>query len=360
MVVRTKNYGLRRCRRVLCTFLILSSYFLPSTQAQVAGMSTLAVLDMPTSARSAGVGFDFLSLYDEDITLTLANPSLIDGRISNHLSLSFVNLFAGTNFGSVAYSYNFEHLGAFTFGLQFGNYGLFEGYDEYDQSTWNFHAADYILSIGWGRALNENLTIGANFKPILSEYESYTAFAFGIDLAGTFMNDSRSFMATLMARNIGAQIFTFDGTTEKLPFEISVAGSYKLADAPFRLMFALNELQTWDLRYEDPLNPTVKVDPFTGDKTTQSGFVKVLDNIGRHINIGVEVDIKHIFFARLGYSYRQMVEMRAAETLNLSGFSYGIGVRVKGFELCYSRNNYHLVQAPNFISITTDIDRFFR
>ena len=348
-------------RVLLCaiTFNFQFSIF-NSSQAQVAGMNTLAVLDMPSSARSAGVGFDFLSLYDEDITLTLANPSLIDGRISNHLSVGFVNLFAGANFGSVAYSYNFEHLGAFTFGLQFGSYGLFEGYDEYDQSTWNFHAADYILSIGWGRALNENLTIGASFKPILSQYESYTAFAFAIDLAGTFMSDSRNFMATLMARNIGAQIFTFDGTTERLPFEIAVAGSYKLADAPFRLMFGLNELQTWDLRYEDPLNLTVKVDPFTGEKTTQSNFVKVLDNIGRHINVGVEVDIKHIFFARLGYSYRQMAEMRAAEVLNLSGFSYGIGVRVQGFELCYSRNNYHLMQAPNFISITTDIDRFFR
>ena len=349
---------MKRIRAII--LLVFSFYFLPSSQAQVAGMNTLAVLDMPTSARSAGLGFDFLSLYDADITLTLANPSLINGSISNHLSLGFVNLFDGANFGSVAYSYNFEHLGAFTFGLQFGSYGLFEGYDEYDQSTWDFHAADYILSIGWGRALNENLTIGANFKPILSQYESYTAFAFGIDLAGSFMTDDRNFMATLMARNIGAQIFTFDGTTEELPFEVAVAGSYKLADAPFRLMFSLNELQTWDLRYEDPLNPTVKVDPFTGEKTTQSGFVKVLDNVGRHINVGVEVDIKHIFFARVGYSYRQMVEMRAAETLNLSGFAFGIGVRVKGFELCYSRNNYHLIQAPNFISITTDIDRFFR
>ncbi|MBR5681448.1 MAG: recombinase family protein, partial [Clostridia bacterium] len=46
-------------------------------------------------------------------------------------------------------------------------------------------------------ALYENLTIGANFKPILSQYESYTALAFGIDLAGTFMTDNRGFMATI-------------------------------------------------------------------------------------------------------------------------------------------------------------------
>ena len=348
-------------RVAICALAFVLQFSLcPTAHAQVAGLYTLPLLDMPSSARAAGLGFDFLAVYDADITLTLNNPSLINGNISNHAAIGFINMFAGANFGSVAYSYDFDRLGAFTFGLQFGSYGLFEGYDEYDQTTWDFRAADYIFSIGWGRALNENLTIGANFKPILSQYESYTALAFAIDLAGSFMNDDRSLVATLMARNIGAQIFTFDGTTERLPFELSAAASYKLSDAPFRLMLGLNELQTWNLRYEDPLNPTYTTDPFTGETTGPSEFLQVLDNIGRHVQLGVEVDIKSMFFARLGYSYRQMVEMRAAETFNTSGFSFGVGVRVQGFELCYSRNNYHLMQAPNFISITTDIDRFFR
>ena len=330
-------------------------------QAQVAGMSSLAVLNTPGSARTSALGFNYLSMYDDDIALALDNPSLVSDRISNQLAVSFVNMFAGANFGSVAYAYNFENLGAFTFGLQFGSYGLFQGYDETDQETWDFMAADYVLTVGWGRALNENVTIGANFRPILSQYESYTALAFGIDLAGTFMTNDKNFSSTVMARNIGAQIFTFDGTTERLPFEIAIAGSYKLKEAPFRLMFALNELQTWDLRYEDPLNPSTVTDPFTGETTQKhSKFVNVLDNLGRHINVGFEVDIKQIVFLRVGYSYRQMAEMRAADTFNMSGFSYGVGVKVKGFELSYARNNYHLMQAPNFISISTDLDRFFR
>lgn len=346
-------------KKALAVILLFAS--LSVVRAQVAGLSTLSILDMPSSARTAGVGFDFMSVCDDDLMLSLNNPSLINDRLSNQFAVGFVNMFAGSNFGSVAYSYNFEHLGAFTFGLQFGSYGLFEGYDEFEQATWDFVAADYIFSIGWGRSVNEHFTIGANFKPILSQYESYTAFAFAFDLASTFMSTSRLFSATAMARNVGAQIFTFDGTAEKLPFELAVAGSYKLADAPFRLLFSLNELQRWNLRYDDPLNPSAVTDAFTGETTEKlNGFGRVCDNLGRHVNVGLEADIKSIVFLRLGYSYRQMVEMRAADALNMSGFSFGVGVRVKGFELCYARNNYHLAQAPNFISITTHLDRFFR
>lgn len=339
---------------------ILFFVSLTALKAQVAGISTLSVLDMPASGRAAGVGFDYLSLYDDDVTLTLNNPSLISEECDNQIAVGLVNLFAGANFGTVAYSHNFKHLGAFTFGLLFDSFGRFEGYDAEDVPTGSFSASDYVFSIGWGRAIDENVSIGANFKPVLSQYETYTAFAFGIDIAATYMSTSRAFAATVMGRNIGAQICTFDGTTERLPFEISIAGSYKLQDAPFRLMFSLNELQQWQLVYEDPLNPSIYVDPFTGEVTQPSTVARFADNLFRHVGVGVELQVKKVFFARLGYSYRQMREMKAADVFNLSGFSFGFGLEVKGFRFCYSRNNYHLTQAPNFISITTDLDRFFK
>lgn len=339
--------------------LVFSFYFLPSF-AQVAGINSLAILDLSPSARSAGVGFDFLSVADSDINLTLGNPSLISSGISDQLALNYVGLFAGGTYGSVVYGHEFRHFGAFTFGLQFANYGRFSGYDETDRQVSDFYAADYLFCIGWGRAVDNNLYIGANCKPILSQYDSYNAVALAFDLAASYISDNRRFAATLMGRNIGAQLLTFNGTAEHIPYELAFAASYKLADAPFRLMVELNDLQTWDLRYEDPLNPSSTTDPFTGEVTRQSDMVQILDNLGRHVNVGLEVNIRRVFLFRLGYSYRQMVEMRAAETLNLSGISFGFGIRVKGFEICYSRNNYHLTQAPNFISVTTDLKRFFR
>ena len=344
-------------KKVVALLLLLA--VASATRAQIAGMSTLAILDMPASARSAGLGFDFLSVYGNDITLAFNNPSLITPALNNQLALGYVNVFSGANFGSVIYGHNFKHLGAFTFGLQFGSYGRFDGYDQYDQPTGKFSAADYVMVIGWGHAVDDNVSIGANFKPVISHYEAYTAVALGFDLAATWMSDNKAFAATLMGRNIGAQLLTFNGSTESLPFELSVAGSYKLQDAPFRLFFAVNDIQKWNLAYDDPLNPTSTTDPFTGVVSKPSDFARTLDNIGRHLAVGVELTIRNSIFLRMGYSYRQMVEMKAADRFNASGFSFGLGITVKGFELCYSRNNYHLSQAPNYISVSTSLDRFF-
>ena len=331
--------------------LILLSAAMCAARAQVAGMSTLSVLDMPLSARAAGLGFDYLAVGANDVSLCLGNPSLISESVSGQVALGYVNMFGLANFGSVAYGQHFKHAGSFAFGLQYASYGRFEGYNEYDQPTGSFQAADYVLTIGWGRRVGEHVYIGAALKPVLSHYESYTAFALGIDLAGTYLSADSAFCATLMGRNIGAQIATFDVHVERLPFELSVAGSYRLQDAPFRLMLALTELQRLNLAYEDPLNPTSVRDPFTGEVTKQSEVARILDNAGRHVNVGIELTLGRALFLRLGYSYRQMVEMKAADRFNTSGFSFGIGLRVKGFELSYARNNYHLSQAPNFISV---------
>lgn len=331
--------------------LLLLVMTMPAVRAQVAGSSTLAVFDLPTSARSAGLGFDFLSIYDDDISLTLSNPSLISDRHHRQLSVGFTNLFGGANFGSVAYGYNFKHLGAFVFGLMYNNYGRFDGYDETGNPTGTFAAADYVFSIGWGRTIDEHVSIGANFKPVISHYDQYTSLAFGIDLAATYMSIDRSFSATLMGRNIGAQVVTFAGTSEPLPFELEMVGSYKLQDAPFRLIFALTELQRWDLTYDDPLNPTTTTDPFTGITTGPTVFASFADKLFRHFNAGVELYIMKSVSFRLGYSYRQMVEMKAVDAFNLSGFSIGIGIHAKKFDFAFSRNNYHLSQAANYIGL---------
>ena len=343
----------RPLKRHLTILALLAASLL--AQAQVAGLSTLAVLDMPHGARSAGFGFDYLSLYDADLTLAMDNPSLATPQMNSQLALGYVNLFGTANYGMAAYCRDYGRLGVFTFGIQFASYGKFEGYDENDVHTGDFTAADYLFTIGWGHRVDDHITVGANCKPILSHYESYTAFAIGFDLAATWMSTDKSFSATLMGRNIGAQLATFDGTGEKLPYELSLVGSYKLQDAPFRLLFALNELQQWDLTYDDPLNPTTFVDPFTGEVTKPTSLATFSDKLFRHFACGIELNIRKSFFARLGYSYRQMIEMEAADRFNTSGFSFGFGIKTEKFQFAYSRNNYHITQAPNYISLIFNI-----
>ena len=351
MKLRSKNYKLKGRRRVLCAFLVFSFYFLP-LQAQVAGLNTLTGLDLSSTGRTAGLGMDYLALYGDDLTIGIDNPSLLRSTMGGTGVLSVVPMFSGSTMGSLTYAHTFDRFGTVSFGFHFMNYGRFEEYDEEENYLGTFGAGDYGLCIGWGLWLDSNFSVGANFKPVLSQYESYTAFAVLFDVAGSYVSDSRAFAATLMARNIGAQIVTFDETVEQLPFELSAEVSYKLKNAPFRLFFAATELQRWDLRYDDPLHPTTTTDPFTGEVTTESWLAGTFDNLMRHTLFGVELSLGSSLFARLGYSWRQTAEMRGVDAFNLSGFSFGVGMRRGRFEFSYARRNYHLSQAPNYLTLS--------
>ena len=333
-------------------FFIFHFSFFNLANAQIAGLNTLTVLDLSSQARTSALGFDYLSIYDIDPTIGIDNPSLLRKEMCGVGSLSFVSVFDGTSMGSLSYAHHFEKLGTLMFAFRFNNYGTFDGYDEEEMPLGETSAADYALTVGWGMWLDSNFSVGVNFKPVLSQYDSYSAFAVAFDVSGSYVSDDRRFAATAMARNIGAQIATFDGTSETLPFELSAELSYKLAKAPFRFFFAATELQCWDLRYEDPNNPTTSVDPFTGEVKKESWFEGVFDNLMRHMQVGVEVNLGKAFYARVGYSYRQTAEMSAIDVINFSGFSFGIGLRTKKFEFSYAHRNYHLGQAPDFFTLS--------
>lgn len=349
-------------RFTCCGFwiILLCALVVPSAKAQIAGISSFSVIDMSLNSRSNALGMDYLSVADNDFSLAIDNPSLIGRWADNYASLNFITTFEKANYGSLSYGMNTNGLGTFVFGLRFYNYGRFQGFDEAEISTGDFFASDYVLSVGWGRAIDSNFSFGVNFKPVYSNYDGYTALAVAFDVAGGFCSDDKLFSATLMARNIGKHIVIFDETFEKVPWELTAGLSYKLKNAPFRLFLNLTELQKWNLRYEDALNPTSSTDPFTGVVTTQSKGTVFLDNLARHVQVGVELSVKKVFYARLGYNYRQMKEVQSFGNFNAGGFSFGFGLHVKGFDFCYSRNNYHYGQAPNFISITTDLNRFFK
>ena len=85
---------------------------------------------------------------------------------------------------------------------------------------------------------------------------------------------------------------------------------------------------------------------------TESWFAGTLDNLMRHTLFGLELSLGKALFARVGYSYRQNAEVRGVDAFNLSGFSFGVGLRTKRFEFSYAHRDYHLSQAPNYITLS--------
>lgn len=328
--------------------------------AQAGGKHIYEFINLSNSARVAAFGSNYATIDDDDIDLVYSNPSLITSEMHHQISLNYLGYFAGTKAGFISYGQNIKKLGTFVGSLQFLNYGDFDATDNTGQSTGTFNAAEYNFIIGWSKPLSENLRLGVNLKNIISNLESYHSYGIAADIALNYSSEKNLFSSSLIFKNMGRQITTYTGNeNESLPFDIQFGLAKKFEHAPFRLLFLLDNLQTWDLKYKDP-NIASEIDPFSGQLKETSTAWDFSDNALRHLVIGAEfLPGQGKFMLRFGYNYRRQQEMKIASRSGLVGFSFGLGLNVYKFKIGYSRASYHLAGGTNTISIGTNLDSFF-
>lgn len=326
--------------------------------AQIGGDNTYEFLNLTSSPRITAMGGDFLTIHDDDILLAPTNPSLITPGMHNNLGVSFVDSYAGANYGLAAYSRTYESLGSFVASMHFVNYGEFQGAEVSGERTGTFYAGESALNLGWGRQLDSVFSIGSNLKFIYSSLESYNSFGMAVDVAGSYTSHDRSFTASLIAKNIGRQITAYHGgNIEPLPFELQVGISKRLEHLPFRYSILFNHLEKWDLRYDDL--SARQYDQQTGEVIESPKIEQIADNLMRHLVFGGELMIGKSLSLRAGYDYRRRQELKTVSKTATVGFSWGIGLRISKFNIQYARSTYHLAGSPNYISITTSLSELF-
>jgi hypothetical protein len=351
------QHAIRKTILLIC----ISGLMIFHASAQVGGFGTYKFLNYTNSARVAGMGGNFLAVNDNDITLTLANPSLISRGMDNHLAFSYVNNRTGINYGYVAYSKTFSKTGSFVGSLQYINYGKFTGADAAGNLTNDFYAAEYALNIGWGRQLSPLFSIGANGKLIYSQLETYQSFGIAVDVAGTYTSKDESFTASLIGRNIGSQLVPYiAGQYQPLPFELQIGMSQKLKHIPLRFSELLTNLTRWDLTYLDATDPANSPDPITGQVKEKSGAGNVADGLMRHVVLGAELTIAKVLAIRIGYNYQRRQELKLYDHPGLTGFSMGAGLRVKMFNLSYTRSSFTAGIPVNYITLGVNLQEFVK
>ena len=73
--------------------LIIFSIAFYNVNAQIGGQSTYAFLNLENSARIAALGGASPVALDDDLSLAIANPSLIRSSMDQQLTFSFVDYF---------------------------------------------------------------------------------------------------------------------------------------------------------------------------------------------------------------------------------------------------------------------------
>jgi hypothetical protein len=268
------------------------------------------------------------------------------------VALNYVNYFAGINYGLAMYSRSFPGTGNFAAGLTYLNYGSFTETDASGNITGNFNAAEYALSIIYSREIDSLISVGINFKPVLSQLEKYTSVGFAFDLGVSWHNRSNHFSAGLVIKNAGYEVTTYEGETrEKLPFEIQAGISQRLTHAPFRFSLTLRHLEKFDLTYQytDPVS--------SGTNKVSSGF---LENSMRHAVVGVELIPHKNFYISAGYNYQRRRELEIESKVSTVGFSWGFGINTSFLNIEFGRATYHLAGSSNSVSLILRPDLIYR
>jgi len=340
--------------------LIIFSFCIPLLlKAQIGGQHTYQFLDLDFNSRSMALGGDFVLVKDNDINLSVANPAVISEELNNKLSLNHAIFPSGINFGQIVFGKNTEKIGAFTTHLRYVNYGKFKRTNEQGVEQGTFTAGDYAVGLGYGYKLNKFFSVGANLNSIFSHYESYSSIGLSADVSTMFFDPKSNITAVLMARNVGYQIKGYTkGSHEPLPLELLAGISYKFHHAPFRLSLMAHDLNDMDMSYNIP-GAVETYDPLTGD-TIPVFKAKFTEKLFRHLNFGVEIQPTNNFSIRFGYNYNNRKNLAVQGRKGISGFSAGVGFRVKRFEFDYALAVYSSAGASNMFTITTNLNQWYR
>lgn len=321
--------------------------------AQTNGSTVFNSLSIPSSARVASVGGSLLAVRDGDLNLALYNPSLLDSSSHGQAALSYVNYFSTINLGFAGYAHHFDSLGlTMSATMQYVDYGKITQRDLSGANIGTFQAGDYALIVGAALPIDSSFTIGANLKGIYSTLAGYTSAGAAVDLSATYYNPKRKFTAAAVISNLGFQLKGYtDDVRDTLPTNFQIGITKQLKHAPFRFSVVFDQLNNWNNSFYSS-NSNQTVDPITGEVTSGSGW-EFGDKLMRHVIVGTEVLLGENFAVRFGYNYRRRQEMKLSDRPGTAGLSWGLGFKVKRFQLSYGRATYHFAGPSNNFTVTT-------
>ena len=310
-------------------------------------------LNLVTSPRQAALGGKTITIYDDDVNQANFNPATINPDMDNHLALNYGSYYGEVSYGTASYAYTYDrHLQTFQAGINYINYGKFEGYDQNGQPTAPFTGSETALSFGYSYNVpNSNLFLGASGKLISSTLESYSSFGGAIDFGALFIDDNNDVNWALVIRNVGTQFTTYSGIHEKLPLEIMAGVSQELENVPIRWHLTANNLQQWNITFS---NPNRAISSLDGTSTNEK--ISVMKNAIQHFIFGVELFPKKAFNLRMGYNFRRAEELRILEQRNFSGISLGFGLKVNKLKFNYSYSKYTLAGNTSLFGLTMNFN----
>lgn len=312
----------KEMRKLFITLMIL----LPAFATAQDGSTAFNLLRLPYSPHAAALGGSNISSPDDDIMMAMHNPALLANVSDKTLGLSYMTYMSDSKIAGVAFNRMFWERSAAAIAARYIDYGTFDGYTTDNSPTGSFNAKDIDISLIYNYLLSDRWSGGVSAKFIYSKYESFTSIALGVDLGINYYDEESDMSASLVLRSLGGQVKAFEEKHERMPFDLQMGITKRLAHAPLRLSVTLMNLNRWS-----------KEDFYNADGTEDSFGELLL----KHAVFGADLLIGNNFYASLGYNYRISQEL-SSEGTKWDGITAGVGLTLKKIKLSASYSKLHI------------------
>ena len=362
MVDRLKIVGFALLCACVCASVDVQAQYLGS------GTSAFAFLDLPASSRLNALGGTNVSVRDGELAMAMCNPALLGVMTDKVLQLNYSYYLPGTMFGSALYGHNFgrskielhpdepDKPNYFAAGIHVLDYGRMKYADSEGNLTGGtFGAQDILIQLMYARQLGPHFTVGVALKPIMSFYESYSAFALGADVGAHFQTKDSTLQVGLTLQNIGWQLKGFYSNEggqvrEMLPLNLQLGLNYRFAHAPIRLGMTIHNMQQWNLGYER-----------TNMTAEELADIKWYDMLFRHTIFFIDIVPKsERFYLTLSYNHRRRAEMNLKDQASMAGIAVGAGVRIYKFRLGFALSQATKSNFTYQVSFALDINSLLK
>jgi len=298
----------------LIRLLFLLIFLIPTTAGaqnfSKVGTTGYAFLELPVSARTAGIGEASVALTDANADAVFINPALLGFMSHTHVAqVSFANWLAETRHEAISYAINLENIGMFGMSIVRLDMGTMQGTVNADPTrpgsyilTSTFSADAIAVGLSYARRLTDRFAFGGTVKYVregISDVQdindasgttNYSSTNVVFDAGVLYFTGFGSLRIAANIRDFGVDS-KYIGDTFKMPTALRLGAAIEIfgdAEAPQRLTATL-----------EALHPS---------------------NHAERVNVGVEYWFQNLLALRAGYKYNYDEERLAA----------GIGLRWMG------------------------------
>jgi opacity protein-like surface antigen len=278
------------------------------------------------SAHGAALGGNNISLVEDDESMIFHNPSLLSNVSDKTILINYMNYMAGVNTASAAFNKVIKERASVAFSGQYINYGSMKEMNADNIQNGEFSAKDISIAGYFSYLLTDRITGGVAAKFITSYIGEYNSLALGVDLGLNYYHHESELSISLVAKNLGGQVKSYDDNFERMPMDLQVGISKRLVHTPLRFSATLTDLTHWNYKFI------------------------------QHLSAGAELILSPQIWIGAGYNFRRAKEMSIEnsdheKSSNWAGFSLGAGLSLNNFKLNFAYGKYHVSSSSILINI---------